>query len=214
MVGITIGNKHTYRDWGLKLLSFSVSLPERQKNLLQIPGRNGLVDASLPEQREAYKAREMKFVCDSLDKDYAEWSNLLSDIANYVQDERLPIVPDFDKDYFYEGWVSLEPAKSNKLTSKLTFKVKVDPHKMKKEITVVETIVNGATEIVLHNEKMKVSPTLITDNEVTIRIGDTFQKTYAAGEYAYPGFILGKGDTILEIVGNGIVRFEYREGKL
>lgn len=214
MVGITIGNKHTYRDWGLRLKGFSVSLPERQKNLLQIPGRNGLIDVSLPEQRMAYTERKLNFTCDSLDRDFAEWSNLVSEIANYVQDERVPIIPDFDKNYFYEGWVTLKPAKGNKVTSELIFEAKVDPFKLKKEMTVVEKNINGVTEIVLHNEKMEVSPILVTDNEVTIKIGDTFKRTFAAGEYTYPGFVLRKGDTILEIEGTGNIRFEYREGKL
>lgn len=214
MVGITIGDKHTFKDWGLRLLSFSVSLPKKQKKLIQVPGRNGLVDVSLPEKREAYESREIKFVCDSLDKNFAEWSNLVSDIANYVQDERLKIIPDFDNDYYYEGWVTIEPSKNYTVSSKIIFIIKVDPYKMKNALTVVNFSVAGSKTVVLTNEKRKTTLRMITDAEVTVSKDVTFKKTFSIGDYVSIGIILDKGETQLTFEGTANVMLEYREGKL
>lgn len=213
MIGIKIGDKHTYRDWNLKCLAFNITVPKRQKNLLQIPGRNGKVDVSLPEKREAYESRTIKIVCDSLDKDFAEWSNLVSDIVNYVQDERLRIIPDFDSDYYYEGWVTVEPSKDYMVSSRIVFNIDADPYKMKNDLTVVEVSVDGSNTVVLFNEKRKVVPKIITDAEVMVRIGETFQKSYSAGEHEL-GRTLSSGETQLQLEGTANVRIEYREGKL
>lgn len=214
MIGVKIGNKHTFKDWGLKVLAFNVTLPERQKQLFQVPGRNGKIDVSLREQRCAYKSRTIKIVCDSLDRDFAEWANLVSDIANEVQDERLRIIPDFDKDYYYEGWVNFQPSKDFMVSSKMTFVIDADPYKMKNDITVIDVAVNGSETVILSNEKREAEPKLITDGEVTVIMGESFKKAFMAGEHESMGIVLEKGETQLTLEGTANIRLEYREGKL
>lgn len=47
MLGLTIGEKHTYNDFRLKMLSsFVVSPPEPVVNKIQIPGMDGMLDIS------------------------------------------------------------------------------------------------------------------------------------------------------------------------
>lgn len=211
--GFEIGEKHTYRDWGLRCYDYKITLPESQKQLEQIPGRNGKIDVALPQQREAYGHRKIEIYCDAPDRSYEEWMMLVSDIANYVQDEYLTITPDFDPDYYYRGWVSISVSKEFKEGSDIIFTVDTEPYKLKQSVTEVSVSVEGETSITLSNEKKKVNPKIITDADMQIIIGDNLY-AYNAGTYAKAGFLLSAGETELTLIGTGNISFEYREGKL
>ena len=213
--GFLIGNKHTYNDWGLRCYDYKITLPKKQKNLLQIPGRNGKVDTSWEEQSGAYEHRTIKIYCDAPDRNYASWANLVSDIANNVQDEYLSITPDFDSRYYYRGWVTIEPSKDFKVGSDIIFEVDAEPFKLKKDPTTIVRNVSGSDTLILHNDKKIVQPKIITDEaDVMITIGEN-QYTYkTAGAYARAGFYLPAGDTEVTITGTATVTIEYQEGKL
>lgn len=214
MIGFMIGGKHTFEDWGLKCKGYKITLPERQKNLFQVPGRNGKIDMSLPEQREAYKHRKIEIYCDAPDRNYEEWVNLVSDIANYVQDEYLSITPDFDKDWYYRGWVTISPSKNWKEGSDIVFVIDAEPYKLKQDVTVITIVGNDAgVTAVLSNAKKKVTPKLTTDQEITIDIGDS-HLAYAAGTYSDAGFTLSAGETEIVVTGEANVTIEYQEAKL
>ena len=214
MIGFMIGEKHTYKDWGLKCKDYKISLPKRQKNLFQVPGRNGKIDMSLPEQSEAYEHRKIEIYCDAPDRNYEEWTNLVSDIANYVQDEYLSITPDFDEDWHYRGWVTISPSKNWKEGSDITFTIDAEPYKLKQNETVV-TIAGteaGVTKI-LSNAKKKVTPELTIDQEVAIDIGGS-RISYAAGTHSDARFTLSAGETKITVIGKANVTIKYQEAKL
>lgn len=214
MIGFMIGGKHTYKDWGLRCYDYKITLPERQKNLYQVPGRNGKIDMSLPAQSEAYEHRKIEIYCDAPDKNYEEWVSLVSDIANYVQDEYLSITPDFDKDWYYRGWVTISPSKDWKVGSDIVFTIDAEPYKLKQNETVVVIAGTGAGVMTaLSNAKRKVAPKLTTDAEVTIDIGGN-SKTYAAGIHPNAGFTLSAGVTEIVVTGEANVTIEYQEAKL
>lgn len=214
MIGFMIGGKHTYKDWGLRCKDYKITLPKRQKNLFQVPGRNGKIDMSLPEQSEAYEHRKIEIYCDAPDRNYEQWTNLVSDIANYVQDEYLSITPDFDEDWFYRGWVTISPSKNWKEGSDIVFTIDAEPYKLKQNETVVAIAGTDAGVIkVLSNAKRKVAPKLTTDAEVTVEIGDS-SITYAAGTYSDKRFTLSAGETVIIVKGKANVTIEYQEAKL
>lgn len=211
--GFMIGEKHTYNDWGLRCYDYKITFPEAQKNLIQVPGRNGKIDLSLPEQREAYDHRKIEIYCDAPDRNYEQWMLLASDIANYVQDEYLKITPDFDADYYYQGWVGMAVSKEFKEGSDIVFTVDAEPFKYKKVITSMQINVSGESQIVLSNSKLKVNPRLISNGDVRLIIGDN-SYSYTEGTYARAGFILPEGKTQVTLKGTASVTIEYREGKL
>ena len=214
MIGFMIGGKHTFKDWGLKCKEYKITFPKKQKNLFQVPGRNGKVDMSLPEQREAYEHRTIEIYCDAPDRSYEEWTNLVSDIANYVQDEYLSIIPDFDKDWYYRGWVTISPSKDWKVSSDIVFVIDAEPYKLRQNVTkvTIASDYDGVTAV-LSNAKKKVTPKLTTDQEVIIDIGDK-SINYAAGTYSDAGFTLSAGETEIVVTGVANVTIEYQEAKL
>lgn len=213
--GFLIGNKHTYDDWGLRCYDYKITLPKKQKNLLQIPGRNGKVDVNWEEQSESYEHRTIKIYCDAPDKNYTAWTNLVSDIANYVQDEYLQVIPDFDSNYYYRGWVTIEPSKDFKVGSDIVFTIDAEPFKLKKNPTTIVRNVSESDTVILHNDKKIVQPQITTDAaDVTITVAGNQYSYSTAGTYARAGFYLPEGDTEITITGTATVTIEYQEGKL
>ena len=52
ITGIKFGEYHSYEEWGLKLISITIGLPEPKTVLIDIPGGDGVLDLSesLPEE--------------------------------------------------------------------------------------------------------------------------------------------------------------------
>ena len=42
--GIKIDDKHTERDWGLRMISMVIPMPEPKTNYIDIPGADGSLD--------------------------------------------------------------------------------------------------------------------------------------------------------------------------
>lgn len=214
-VGFKIGDKHTFRDWGLRCYDYKITFPERQKNLLQVPGRNGKIDVSLPQQREAYGHRTIEIYCDAPDRNYEEWTKLCSDIANYVQDEFMPVTADFDSGYYYRGWVTMNPSKEWKEGSDIVFTVDAEPYKCKQKITTVKVVGNtSGVRTILSNEKRKVNPKITTDAAVSIFVSGNTHNFNQSGTYERAGFELPAGDTPIIVTGKANVIIEYQEAKL
>lgn len=211
-IGFMIGGKHTFKDWGLKCIAYEITFPDKQKELMQVPGRNGKIDVSLPQQSEAFENRQIKIKCDVLDKNFTEWSNLISEIANHVQDEYLQVIADFDNEWYYQGWVKFTPSKNYMVSSQMIFTIDADPYKMKRQMTVRTVKVNDSLDIVLSNKKLKVEPIIVTDAKITVTIG-TYKKMYNPGT-THAGFLLPAGDTLATIEGTGNVVIKYQEGSL
>lgn len=214
MTGFKIGEKHTYTDWGLRCYDYKITVPEKQKNLIQVPGRNGKIDVSLPEQRQAYGHRKIEIYCDAPDRNYEQWTALTSKIANYLQDEYLSVTPDFDSAYHYTGWATVAVSKDWKEGSDIIFTVDAEPFKLKNVPTTKQVIATAeGTQATLVNSKKKVNPKIITTGAVTIEIGDN-SYAYNAGTYARAGFYLPQGSTDITVTGDATVTFEYTEGKI
>lgn len=209
-IGFNIGGKHTRKDWGLKCLAYEITFPEKQKELLQVPARNGKVDIALPQQSEAYGHRSIKIKCDALDRSFSEWSNLVSDIANHAQDEFLQIIPDFDDKWYYEGWVKVTPSKNYMVSSQILFTVDAYPYKRRTrsyEINVTEQ-----AEVALSNRKLATYPVVTTDASIVITaMGNSYRLSAGTHEIKLE---LPVGDTDVTIEGTANVVIEYQEASL
>lgn len=213
-VGFLIGGKHTWRDWGLKCFSYKITAPVKQKNLIQVPGRNGKIDAARKIIGNAYEHRNITMQFDAPDTDYESWAALCTELENYMQDEVMELVPDFDSDYYYKGWVSVVCEKEFKEGSEITISVDAEPFKYKRDLTVFNESVSGTKEIDLPNGKGPVNPRITSSGNLTVQIGDA-KYAYAKGVYDKAGFIISPGGVKVSLIGDGVdVKIEYREGML
>lgn len=135
--GVTFGDKHTYRDWGLlPTLRPEVSPPEPKITRVNIPGADGALDLTQALTDDVkYKNRKIDFeflVIGGRER----WSMLYSDILDYLHGQIMQIVLDEDPEYYYNGRVEVDSWKSNQDTSRIAIVAEVEPYKLSRISTV------------------------------------------------------------------------------
>lgn len=129
--GVTFGTKHTFKDWGLIPKSRPVISPPVPKTLyVDIPGADGLLDLTQALTRDVkYENRTITFEFNVLDA-RNRWSNIYSDILDYLQGQSMKIILDEDPTYYYIGRVQVNEWKSDKNTSIIAIEANVEPYKL------------------------------------------------------------------------------------
>ena len=213
MLGLTIGEMHTYDDFGLKLIRFTVSLPEPMVNEVEIPGMNGNLDLSESLTGEViYKNRVLTAEFTMEEQDEALLQIRMNSINNYLHGIVHIICPDMDSAYEYKGRnkVVFTPMGCYQL---VTITANVHPYKMKRINTVVSQSIAGEEAVVCCNERKSVVPTITTNADFTLKFND-ISVSIAAGETIVPDIKFVQGENIITCTGTGNITFTYREGSL
>lgn len=216
--GITFINsfgrkQHTWDDWRIVPTSRPVILPPSIQRLEQeILGRDGLLELSESLDGEIHynnRVGTLEFYVANRDC----WIDIYTSIQNFIHGIQLKAILDDDKDYYYEGRMAVNDWKSDQNNSTIVFEYNLQPYKLNHEETVVVAEVNGETNIVCHNERMSVVPTIISDGEMKLEFNDS-SFAIGAGEYILPDIKFIQGDNIVKCIGNGTITFRYQKGAL
>lgn len=213
MLGLTIGEKHTYYDFDLRLLTFKVSLPEPVTNKVEIPGMNGDLDLSEALTGEiVYKNRTLTAEFIMEEQDEAELQRRMNSINNLLHGITHAIIPDMDSVYEYKGRVivSFAPMGCYQL---VTVTADVFPYKMKRIKTVVSQDVSEECDIICYNARKSVIPTITTDADFTLKFGN-ISRSISAGENIVPDIKFVQGENMITCIGTGNITFTYQEGSL
>lgn len=231
MIGVTLGEKHSYDDWGLILSSCVITPPDPQLNLVTVPLRDGSLDLTEALTDDVkYKDRSITLTFTMVDpRKY--WSAKVSEISNYLHGKRMKIIIDDDLAFYYVGRVAIDDWNSEKSVGKLVVKGTVDPYKYDIQSSAedwlwdpfdFETgIVNEVSGIVVEEST---SVTIIARRKrtyPTITVSEAMQVTYegttydlAAGSNKVYSMLLQEGENELTFTGNGTVTVEYTGGSL
>lgn len=230
MKGVTIGDKHNYRDWGIILSSKTISPPEVQTNKVDVPMRDGAIDLteSLTDDVK-FKDRHITLNFTVLDR--STWTAKVSEIQNYLHGKRLKIVFDDDLAFYYVGRISVNKWETNKNIGSLVIDGDVEPFKYDMISSAVdwewdifdfengiinemgELIVNGETTISLICRRKRMFPIFTASAPMTVKYDDeTFN--LAAGKQKLYGVFLCEGVNELTFNGNGTVSIDYVGGSL
>lgn len=130
MNGVTFGEKHSLRDWGLLLKSRPVISPPEAKTIyIDVAGADGSLDLTEALTGDVkYKNRKVSFEFIVLDA-RNRWSNIYSEIMDYLHGQQMKIVLDEDSSYYYVGRLNVDEWNSNKVTSTIKISGIVDPYK-------------------------------------------------------------------------------------
>lgn len=214
MTGIKIGNKHTYDDFGLRMLSFHISHPEPYITKIEIPGMDGVYDASESLSGEVhYKNRTLTAVFDMEEPDSDAFFSRYSEILNAIHGLRKQIIPDTDKNFYYEGRVTVSYVQLNFLFYQITITADMDPYKKKLEDTVVTATVSGTKDVVCENLRKSVLPVITASAEMTLTLHGT-SITVNTDEKQYAEIKFAAGSNTVTCEGTGTVTFTYREASL
>lgn len=231
MIGVKIGEIHTYDDWGLILTDKVISPPVPRTNTVSVPLRDGSLDLTETLTDDVkYNDRKITLTFAVIDP-IKEWPLKMSTVLNYLHGQRLKIVFDDDPAYYYIGRVAVNEWASDKRPGTLVIECTVDPFKYDVLSSAVdwewdifdfedgiinetgELIVNGSTTITLICRKKRMFPIFTASTEMTV----TFENeafNLAVGKQKIYELFLTEGENELTFTGNGTVAIEYIGGSL
>lgn len=127
--GVMIGDMHTYNDWGLDWVGYTISAPTPQTKLISVPGHNGIIDLSESLTGNiCYNNRTLTLTFTKF-QTVNEWSTNHSIIANYCHGKKHKITLDTDLNYYYLGRITVGSTQDNDTMGTYTFSVDADPFK-------------------------------------------------------------------------------------
>lgn len=217
---VYIDGKDTYTEYGLLLASKTISLPKVRTNMIDVPGRDGLIDASDALTGEAtYKNRTIKLELIGVPSlNGKDWPSEISDFCNTVHGKRVKVKFSEDTDHYYSGRCSAGDVKLNKIKQTIHVTVDCDPWKYKIERTTVSRSDLGTAykQLALPNESRPVIPTItVAQDTVLLWGGNTIN--VSAGDHILPAIRLAAGNNILKAKvasGTGSITVTYQEASM
>ena len=236
MDGVTFGTKHSYRDWGLLLKSRPVISPPSPKTVyVDIPGSDGVIDLTESLTGDV-KFDNRTITCEFVVLDARNrWSDIYSEIMDYLHGQQMKVRLDEDPTYYYEGRLQVNEWKSDKVTSTITIEGDVEPYKMEMFSSLEDwewDSFNFETGIIRDYKEIRVDESLTFTIEgrrksvvpsftVVSDDGSGLQVRFNGTTYDLPDGtsrvlnIVIKNDTnTLYFTGNGTVSIDYRGGRL
>lgn len=213
MTGLTIGEKHTYKDLNMRLISFEVSSPEPFEEEEKIPGMDGKLDLSETFGEIKYKNTILTAIFNMEEQDEERFHMRFSDLRNYMHGLVHKIIPDFDNEFFYEGRIKVSSIQQG-CFYKITISADVYPYKLKNENTVVSATVSGTKEVICSNLRKSVVPTITATADFAIELNGNSYSVSSGENIIVPDIKFVAGDNILKCTGTGTITFTYQEGSL
>lgn len=236
MKGVLFGNKHSYRDWGLILASRPViSSPSVKTIYVDIPGSNGSIDLTESLTGDAtYNDRTITFVFSIIDE-RSKWSDIYSEIMDYLHGKKMKILIDEDSDYYYIGRLSVNDWNSDIASSTITIEGNVEPFKIETHSSLEDWLwddfdfetgiireykdirIDGTKEFNIEGRRKPIIPTFIAVPDK----GSVLKVIWKGTEYELPSgnskvvnIIITEGKNTLIFLGYGTISIDYRGGRL
>lgn len=230
ILGVMIGDKHTYDDFGLRIKRVTVGFPKVKENMFDLPGADGYIDMT-DYFGTHYENRNIEIECDIEDRSYARWAAVISDVSNYLHGKKNEIIFDWDNGYYYVGRGEVETDKEDRIFSGITLKFDCEPYKYELssssedwlwdpfdlEIGIIREYgniqVDGTLSLVVIGSPMSTVPEIICSSDMTLRYeGETYN--LSAGTNYIPDIEIKEGEHTMTFTGNGTVTVSYRGGSL
>lgn len=236
MNGVTFGTKHSYRDWGLILKSRPVISPPSPKTVyVDIPASDGIIDLTESLTGDV-KFENRTITCEFNVLDARNrWSNIYSEILDFLHGQNMRIILDEDPTYYYIGRLKVNEWKSNKKTSTITIEGTVEPYKLEMfssledwewdsfnfETGIVRDYrnirVDGSLNFTIEGRRKSVVPSFIVKSDDGSGLKVKFNGTtydLVDGTDRVLNIIIKNGTNTLYFTGDGTVSIDYRGGRL
>ena len=232
---ITYGEKNTWDDWHLIPSSRPVFNPPSTKTqYVDLPGGNGQID--LTEALTGYPVYENRTGSHEfyVENGYKDWSDLYSEIMNYLHGKSMEAFLEDDPYYVYVGRFEVNEWKSDKWNSIITIDYNVYPYKKERNSSLDDWLwdpfdfengvireykslsVSGSLTLKIPPTVEPISPTIIVSNasgEFKVAIKG---KTYILqnGTNYLPDVTISTEEINMVFTGTATVSVDLRGGKL
>ncbi len=207
MDGVWFDDLHVGYTRELVMNYARVATPVAKVKEIEVPGMDGVIDITESLGEVKYNNRQIFFRFTTLDQDNVDM------LINSLHGQKKKIILDRDDSFYYMGRCCAgDPVMDRSLLS-IEITATCGPYKYKKRVTRHREEVNGASNIVLLNERMRTIPSVTVTNEMCF----TFEnRTYylQAGEHKLADVILKQGYNRFRVEGKGTILFQYQEGAL
>ena len=212
--------KDTYAEYGLLLASKSISLPKVRTNMIDVPGRDGLLDASDVLTGEVtYMNRTITLKLIGVDTvSGKKWPATISDFCNKVHGKRVKVTFPEDTTHYYSGRCSVGKVGLVKMMQTIPVTVDCDPWKYKNAKTTVsrDDLGTAYKQLSLPNESRPVIPTITVAQDTTLLWGSS-TINISVGDHILPDIRLAAGSNTLKAKvasGTGSITVTYQEASL
>lgn len=123
--GAKINGKHTETDYGLKLLSIEVGIPETISERERIPGGNTYVNTG---NIGIFGQRPIRMTADRME-DYESWLESISVISADINGQEVEVELDSQPGYYYYGIATVSTKKENNVITSFVISITADPLK-------------------------------------------------------------------------------------
>ncbi len=207
MDGVWFDDMHVGYTMELIMNYARVATPTAKIKEIEVPGMDGVLDIteSLGEVKYNNRLISFKFTTMSRDK--------IDTLVNLLHGQKKKIILDRDDAFYYIGRCNVgDPVQDkNLLTIEMT--AACEPYKYKSRATRHKEKVDGSSNIVLLNERMRTIPTISVTEPMRLTFeGKTFQ--LSKGGHQLTDVILKQGYNRFRVEGTGTILFQYQEGAL
>lgn len=220
---ITIGGKHSWRDWGLIVQKDSIPTFAAAKPILDYVDD---IDYTEATGNIKYQRRKGVFYFTFLPSVGESFEARKAEISTFLAGRTARAVLDDDPTSFYEGRFWVDDWLTSKRTATIAIAYNVDPYKRGAQTSEIDWLwdddgdvyygsflVDGETTRTLINPgSVAVTPVIICSAEMLASV-DGQVYTLPLGRTDTPGFSLAVGDTVVTFVGDGRVTIDYTLGR-
>lgn len=214
MKGVYFGEIHSYNNLNLILAPFTPTPATPQTNLLQIPGRNGLLDLTEANGEVKYNSREFQFTF-TVAPDDLTFDERLSVVSNALNGRKCKITLERDPDFYWLGRCAVDKYEQDKSVGKIAVRATVDPYKLRQSVSVTTFALTAVEQtVILENDRMAAVPVIeCTDDGAVVGFnGKTHRLNAGTSKILDIRFV--EGSNSLTISGTGTITFTWQEGAL
>lgn len=238
MLGVQIGEKHTWTDWGLKWLEpYEIEYPDPLLDLVKVPGADGVLDLTEAiSGRVRFDTRKIVLRFELDDGDYYIYEQKKNEIAAYLHGQRHKVWLDTDDKYYYDARLSLDIQKSSKTDSTIVITGTADPYKYWQYSSLEDWLwdpfdfdndwvfegkavqIDGEREVTAPPTLFPAVPFFTADpaegSTISVTFGDYTTELPAGEPFASPYIVFGDQDNVMIFTGYGTVDIDYTGGVL
>lgn len=214
MKGVTFGEYHSFRDFGLILSSKEIEAPAVKEKKVEIEGADAVLDLTDFFGEPKYSNARHKF---NFTRVFTGTGFLLAftAIKNALHGKKMRVILDDDPSFFYVGRLFVSKFTDERNVGILQIEADCEPYKYKLQPTIVSVTVDGTQAVSLTNARMRVVPEVVIDTAASLRLeyqGNIWD--LGSGSFTLPELELVEGENIVTVTGTGTVTFTYQEGAL
>ena len=229
---------HTLNDWNLALGNNNyIGDPEMETTYIQVPGRNGLIDASeVISGRRIYTKRALSFELGGVNP-RLNWDGIISGLRNNVNGRVCRLTIDNDTSYYWRGRVYINGFDRFRDLGTLKLDVPVadpykydvlssadpwlwDPFNFETGVIIQQDakVITGSGSITIPHGHMPTCPQFVVSSVISAPftvVSEAKSYELTTGTNTIPAILVGgEDDVVLNFNGSATVQVVYRGGSL